>query len=108
MAASVHRVPLQDLHDWRREVRADVPEPAMDRGRGAAEAAAAPPGARPGLVDGRRKLGGDVQVSAATSRDDHCYVGGWSQQTTPAIDVACTTAKGALVSVPFTVQWVVP
>jgi hypothetical protein len=58
--------------------------------------------------EGTSKLGGDVQVSAVNSRDYHCFVEDWGQETTPAINLYCRNLKGQDVSTPFTVQWVVP
>ncbi len=58
--------------------------------------------------EGNSALGGDVQVSAVNSRDYHCFVDYWGQETTPAINLSCENLKGQFVSTPFTVQWVVP
>jgi hypothetical protein len=57
--------------------------------------------------EGTSKNGGDVQVNALNSRDYHCYVEDWSQETNPAIYVTCGNGKGLLARTPFTVQWVV-
>jgi hypothetical protein len=58
--------------------------------------------------EGNSKFGGDVQVNAVNSRDYHCYVFNWGQETTPAVNLYCLNLKGQDVSTPFTVQWVVP
>ncbi len=58
--------------------------------------------------EGNSNLGGDVQVSAVNSRDYHCLVEYWGQETTPAINLYCENLKGQDVSTPFTLQWVVP
>jgi hypothetical protein len=58
--------------------------------------------------EGNSKLGGDVQVSAVNSRDYHCYVEDWGQETTPAVNLVCLNLKDQYVSTPFTVQWLVP
>jgi hypothetical protein len=58
--------------------------------------------------EGNSKLGGDVQVNAVNSRDYHCYVFNWGQETTPAVNLYCLNIKDQDVATPFTVQWVVP
>jgi hypothetical protein len=58
--------------------------------------------------EGNSKLGGDVQVNAVNSRDYHCYVFDWGQETTPVVNLYCLNLKDQDVATPFTVQWVVP
>lgn len=51
--------------------------------------------------------GGDVQVSAVGSNDDHCVIDRWTQQFTPAVEVHCYSNAGAPANTAFTIQWIV-
>ncbi|HTZ92457.1 MAG TPA: hypothetical protein VMB74_08690 [Streptosporangiaceae bacterium] len=62
----------------------------------------------PGSGGEYRFLGGDVQVSAVGTHDDHCQVEDWDQDVIPAIDVECTNGAGDPASTHFVLQWMVP
>jgi hypothetical protein len=53
-------------------------------------------------------LGGDVQVSAVSTHDDHCQVQGWDQDLIPGVNVECTNGAGHPVNIPYVLQWMVP
>lgn len=53
-------------------------------------------------------LGGDVQVSAVSTRDDHCQVEDWDQNLIPEINVECTNGAGHPVNTRYVLQWMVP
>ena len=61
----------------------------------------------PGAGGNYADFGGDVQVSAVSSKDYHCNVDYWAQQSIPNINLLCYNAKGHLQSVPFAMDWVV-
>jgi hypothetical protein len=62
----------------------------------------------PGSGGQYRFIGGDVQVSAVSTRDDHCQVEEWDQYLIPEISVECTDGAGNPVNTPFVMQWMVP
>ena len=51
--------------------------------------------------------GGDVQVSAVGSTDQHCFVDHWAQAASPYAYVDCVDNLGNPAPSRFTIQWVV-
>jgi len=53
-------------------------------------------------------VGGDPQVNAVSTHDDHCDVEYWDQNPIPVVDVECTNSAGDPVSTGYVLQWMVP
>jgi hypothetical protein len=49
---------------------------------------------------------GDVQVSAAGTKDRHCYVVNWTATVSPQAEVNCADNLGIPADTPFTIQWI--
>jgi hypothetical protein len=57
--------------------------------------------------EGSSANGGDVQVTAVSSADRHCFVLGWEQKHDPDAEIQCKSNTGANTDTSFVVTWVV-